>query len=190
MDATFRFNRRIVLAILACFLLTFLPTLSAAQEPVQSFDQLNTRLKVGDTVWVTDAEGREVKGNIRSVDAASLSLDGAAGPTFRAGDALTIDERRPDPLKNGTLIGLVVGLGAGLALVAGICANGDCQGSPVGASLFYAGIGAGIGAGVDAAIPGRRQIVYRAGMVTPSARLSLAPVITPRTKAVAVTYSF
>ena len=190
MDATFRVNRRVVLAILACFLLAFLPTLSAAQEPVQSFDQLNTRLKVGDTVWVTDAEGREVKGNIRSIDAASLSLDGAAGPTFRAGDALTIAERRPDPLKNGTLIGLVVGLGAGLALVAGICANGDCQGSPVGASLFYAGIGAGIGAGVDAAIPGRRQIVYRAGMVTPSARLSLAPVITPRTKAVAVTYSF
>ena len=27
--------------------------------------QLNTRLKLGDTVWVTDAQGREIKGKIR-----------------------------------------------------------------------------------------------------------------------------
>ena len=47
---------------LAAVLIVLVPALSAAQEPVKSFDQLNTRLKVGDTVWVTDAEGRESKG--------------------------------------------------------------------------------------------------------------------------------
>ena len=38
---------------------------TSAQEPVRDFSQLNTRLKPGDTVWVTDAQGREIKGKIR-----------------------------------------------------------------------------------------------------------------------------
>ena len=75
MDATSRSNRRIVLAISACCLLGVLPTLSAAQEPVRAFDQLNTRLKVGDTVYVTDVQGREVKGKIRELSGSALSLD-------------------------------------------------------------------------------------------------------------------
>ena len=33
-----------------------------AQEPVKTFDQLDMRLKVGDTIWVTDAQGREIRG--------------------------------------------------------------------------------------------------------------------------------
>jgi hypothetical protein len=31
--------------------------LAAAQAPVTSFTRLNSRLKAGDTVWVTDAPG-------------------------------------------------------------------------------------------------------------------------------------
>ena len=47
---------------LATLLIILLPALAAAQDPVKSFDQLNTRLKIGDTIYVTDAQGREVKG--------------------------------------------------------------------------------------------------------------------------------
>ena len=57
-------------------------------------------------------------------------------------------------------------------------------------ALLIAGVGTGIGVGVDALIPGRKQVVYRAPGASGSARLSLAPVITPRTKGVAVAYSF
>ena len=42
--------------------LLLLPALAGAQEPVRTFDQLNTRLKVGDSIYVTDAKGREIKG--------------------------------------------------------------------------------------------------------------------------------
>ena len=55
---------------------------------------------------------------------------------------------------------------------------------------LYAGAGAGIGALVDALIPGPKRLVYRAPGGSGSARLSLAPVITPRTKGVAVSVSF
>ena len=46
----------VVLAAALCF--GAVP--AAAQEPVTSFDLLHTRLEVGDTVWVTDAQGREI----------------------------------------------------------------------------------------------------------------------------------
>ena len=47
----------IVVAVALC-----VPAFAAAQEVVKSFSQLNTRVSVGDTVWVTDAQGREIKG--------------------------------------------------------------------------------------------------------------------------------
>jgi len=67
-------------APLAAVLIVILPALSVAQEPVKSFDQLNTRLKPGDTVYVTDAQGREVKGRIRGLSATSLLLDAGGSP--------------------------------------------------------------------------------------------------------------
>ncbi len=177
----------------AVLLIVLLPVASAAQEPVKSFDQLNTRLKPGDTIWVTDAQGREIKGRITSLAPDTLGLDARGATTLPADQVRVVENRRHDSLKNGTLIGLVVGLGASWGVVAAICANEGCEldaGGAVLGSLIYGGIGAGIGAGVDAAIPGRRQIVYRAGTASPSAHLALAPVITPRTKGVAVAFSF
>jgi hypothetical protein len=176
---------------LAAVLIVLVPALSAAQEPVKSFDQLNTRLKVGDTVWVTDAQGREIKGKIRSLDAASLSLDGASRITFRAGDALTIATRRPDSLKNGILIGFLVGA-VGLEAVNLISTSQDdcpagCQAVII---LLGGACGIGVGAAVDALIPGKKVPVYRAPGAGPAPRLSIAPVITPRTKGVAVAFSF
>jgi hypothetical protein len=55
---------------------------------------------------------------------------------------------------------------------------------------FYAGVGAAIGTGIDALIPGKRQVVYRAPYGEPATRAMLMPVITPRTKGVALSLSF
>jgi len=43
------------------------PPVARAQEPVKTFDQLNTLLKVGDTIRVTDARGREHQGKVKAV---------------------------------------------------------------------------------------------------------------------------
>ena len=177
----------VVLAVVS-LLLAF--ALAAAQEPVRDFTQLDTRLRPGDTVWVTDAHGREVKGRIGTLSPDTLTLSNDAARSYAAADVLQLRQRRPDPLWNGALIGFAVGGGLGLGL-------GDFSGSwswgdaAVGA-LMIGGIGAGIGVGIDAMIPGKQLVVYRAPGARDgaSARLSVAPVITPRTRGVAMAFAF
>jgi hypothetical protein len=179
-------------APLAALLIVLLPALAAAQEPVKSFDQLNTRLKVGDTVWVTDAQGREIKGKVQGLDAASLKLDARTPLWFAASDVRVIQERRPDSVKNGALIGL--GAGGAFAIVAMLTQDfeGCTVGCVVGVLAYGGAIGAGVGALVDVMIPGKKQAVYRASGAAgaTSARFSVAPVITPRTKGVVLSISF
>ena len=175
----------------AAILIVLLPAVVAAQEPVKSFDQLNTRLKAGDTVWVTDAQGREIKGKIGSIDAASLSLDGNTATAFKAVDVRTIVERRPDSLKNGVIIGAVSGFAAAAGLIVAACSSDECDyAGPAMLAGLFTGAGAGIGAGIDATIRGPKRIVYRAPVAAASARLSLAPVITPRSTGLAVSFAF
>jgi hypothetical protein len=70
---------------LAAVCVLLVPALAAAQEPVRSFDELDTRLKLGDAVWVTDAQGREMKGRIVSLRSDALALDSDGAITFPAG---------------------------------------------------------------------------------------------------------
>ena len=165
--------------------------LAAAQEPVRDFTQLNTRLKPGDTVWVTDAAGREVKGKIVDLAPEAVTVKADASRTYGPADVNLIHERRPDSLKNGALIGL--GVGGGLAL--GLCLAAETtegDGACALAAGIYGGVGAAIGVGIDALIPGRKIVAYRAPgpAGAPSARVSFAPVITPRAKGVAVSFAF
>ena len=113
--STFTARRFVTQAPLAAGLIVVLPLLSAAQEPVKSFDQLNTRLKVGDAVWVTDAQGREVKGRITSFAPAAIGVDANVARVLRADEIRAVEHLRRDSLWNGALIGLSVGLGAGAA---------------------------------------------------------------------------
>jgi len=162
--------------------------LAAAQEPVRDFSQLNTRLKPGDTIWVTDGQGRQVKGRINSLAPDSLGVDAGGFRTFSAGDVTMIHLREGDSLANGALIGLAVGAVAGALVMVAVC-DGEAGCAPGGA-LLGAGAGAGIGVGIDAARGGKRVLAYRAPGASGSACLSLAPLIMPRTKGVAVAFSF
>jgi hypothetical protein len=173
----------------ACVLLA--PARAAAQEPVRDFSQLNTRLAPGDTIWVTDAQGREVKGRIAALGADVITLEGRGLRTFASPDVTTITVRRGDSLGNGALIGLAVGgLGTGLACLA--TAEGQDKEWCALVAVVYAGIGSAIGVGIDALIPGRKLVAYRAPGIAgkPPARLSIGPVITPRAKGVALSFAF
>jgi len=89
---------------------------------------------------------------------------------------------------NGAIIGAIPGALLGLTMgnFSGEWRGGDAA---VGA-LICGGIGAGIGLGIDALITRQKQVVYLAPGESGSARLSLAPLSTPRTKGVALSYSF
>ena len=183
-----------------------IPDRSWAQEPVKSFDQLNTRLKVGERVWVTDTQGHEISGKLQDLSSDALTLEltnkwtlDADGPrTFAARDVSIIQGRKDDSLVNGTLIGMGVAAGVAGAPILLACLAvtarkdaGACAGAFVGA----AGMGALIGALIDANIHGPKLTVYRAaGKAEPGgasrASVSIAPVLTPRTKGVAVAFVF
>ena len=168
---------------------------AAAQEPVTSFDLVSTRLKVGDSIWVTDAEGREVTGKIRDLSAASLLLDAGGTPQdFQAARVGTIRLQPKDPLRNGVLWGALAGAATGAlsCLLNPQCGGDDEIAAAV--TLGLAGVGAAagaaIGAGVDAAVKGPKLIVYAAPAARGGSRLSIAPMITPRTKGVAASFAF
>jgi hypothetical protein len=176
--------------VLAAVSLLLAVASAAAQEPVRDFSQLNTRLRPGDTIWVTDAQGREVKGQILSLAPDQLTLEGGAR-TFAGPDVKAISVRRGDSLRNGALIGM--GVGGGLVAVGCLAAGEEGDGAwCVAGALIYAGIGAGIGVGIDALIPGKKIVAYRApgsGSVS-HARLSIAPVVTRRSKGLALSFAF
>ena len=176
--------------------LVLLPVLAGAQEPVKSFDQLNTRLKVGDTIYVTDAQGREIKGKIRDLGPSALTLDSGTAAIVQADAVRLIVERKPRPIGRGALWGLGIGAAAGVASGVAVwasCHEGDdCAGAILVLGGLFGGWGAGTGAVIGALIPGKTLVLYRAPGTAgaSSARLSLAPVITPARMGVAVSVRF
>jgi hypothetical protein len=172
------------------------PAPAAAQEPVTSFGQLNTRLKVGDTIWVTDAQGRETEGKIGILSPDALTIEADGSRAFAARDVRIIRDRQRDSLKNGTLIGLGVGGSLALTWCLAAVASDDPSISP-GVECFegavvFGGVGTLFGLFIDASSPGKMRVAYRApGAAGPAhARLSMAPVITPRAKGLRLSIAF
>lgn len=162
------------------------PCVASAQAPVRTFDQLDTRVKAGDTVWVTDVQGRKTKGKVSTLDGTSLTLrDGEI--VFKEADVRVLELKRHENLKGGTLVGLAAGIGIGVVSFAPWCRGPGC----VWVVGMFGAMGAGIGCGVDALIPeNRRDIVYSATSANSAGRISIAPVIGRKSTGVALSFRF
>jgi hypothetical protein len=182
-----------VVAVVAALFLA--PASAAAQEPVSSFDRLNTRVSVGDKVTVTDAEGRQVTGRIGTLKDASISIVGIDTTTLPA-DRVRLVERRSKSVGRAALWGAGLGAlaGAGLASAAEseTCVSDCVSGSAVAliGIPVLAAAGTLVGAIVGGVLPAKRQVVYRASVTGERARLSLLPVLGPKVKGLSVVYSF
>jgi hypothetical protein len=191
-------TRTLVTAIVLLAILFGVPCPAAAQVPVRSFDQLNTRLKPGDTVYVTDAQGRQIIGKLRELGPSGILVDDGGPQTLGPQDVRLIEERSADSNKNGAILGLLIGAGGGVAIGAWMYqTNGFSTGDFWPDALIYGGIGAGVGAALGVMFDGMvrsgpKRVVFRAAAPAGpgSARLSFAPVITPRAKGVVVAFSF
>jgi hypothetical protein len=141
---------------------------------------------------VTDAQGREIKGRIQTLTPDALTLRGDGAGTFAGRDVSLIRQRQADGIWNGALIGLAVGGGLAAAGCISIAGEDDAGAWCAMGLVAYGVFGTGIGIAIDAMIPGKKLVAYRApgAAGAPSARVSVAPVVTPRTKGVAVSFAF
>jgi hypothetical protein len=113
------------------------------------------------TVYVTEASGKETKGRIVNWTGSTIVLQtGTTTRSFAEGEAIRVD-LKGDSLKNGALIGAGVG-----AVMGGLGSSfGDCEGcGGVRVTIVLVSIAfySAIGTALDALIPGRTPL-WRAG---------------------------
>ncbi|HWP98976.1 MAG TPA: hypothetical protein VNK92_00775 [Vicinamibacterales bacterium] len=149
-------RRGLRVAILWLPLLLF-PIGAAGQDPASSFRELSARITLNDTVQVTQADGRRVKGKVLDLGVTSLTLlvsqrDVTEKQVFFEDSTRAIV--LADSIRNGALIGL--GVAVGVTLLSGslrVCGSDDrrfvatCMLAILGGG---AGVGLAVGAGVDA----------------------------------------
>ena len=146
----------------------FAATRVDAQEVATSFERLRSLLKPGDTIQVTDANGRKTTGKVLQLTASSLEIQigkqRVPKPGLAERDVREIKLERHDSLLNGMLIGLAVGAGPGIFFIAGRSGGSDPiqdASTAIGLVVVPGALGAGIGALIDALIF-KRPTVYRA----------------------------
>ena len=139
---------------------------ASAQTSVNSFELLQSIVKPGQTLVVTDQAGHETTGSVSEVSALSLTLALKkheqrvfAGDTVRA-------IRRTDPLGNGTLVGLGIGIAA-TSTFAARCGrykyaeeSGPCMAAAMSSGLLWIPMAALIGRAIDRA-HGNAQLYRR-----------------------------
>jgi ribosomal protein L24 len=145
-----------------------LQSATGAQAVAGSFEELQVRVKIGDTVYVIDGSGQETKGRVGLLSAASLQLTlNGNRRDFPESDVTRIERRRRDSVRNGVLIG--IGSGAGLGFLIGRTADSpscpqsgiECgQGALLGTigGAFWGGVAGWI---TDALIR-KREVIYLA----------------------------
>lgn len=177
----------------ALSLLALTPRLTLAQQPVRSFAELQSILKIGDTVRVTDASGKTTQGRIASVSGSSLSVtvEGRQQELLEA-TIREVKRRRPDLWWNGVLIGAAIGAGVGAVIKERNCGSTDCgEGGLVDPGLYVFGavIGAGTGAVIDLSIK-RFDTLFASSLTARVRNFRLSPVLSKGTKGLELSVTF
>jgi hypothetical protein len=175
----------------ACVVLLMVSAPALAQTPAASFEQLIAAdvIEPQQTVYVTDAWGRRVKGRLGEFRPGSLVLmQGSKRIQMTEADVNRIE--RGDSLQNGLWLGLGAGIGAAWIAPHLFCdlPDEEC------AAIVFAGIGlpsiaAGTVAGVlvDAAI---KKTVFRFAGARGSAQIQVSPLLGGRRAGALATIRF
>jgi hypothetical protein len=151
------------------------PHQANAQVVATSFEELRSLVKSGETIYVTDANGKKTRGRLGELTQSSLELlvrkaapDGREAfvpqPRLAESDIRQIQIERGDSVLNGTLIGLAVVGGPWLLAcnpATDWCYYNDGANLYRGIALITSGIAAGIGALIDAGIRERVLVYYQ-----------------------------
>ena len=168
--------RRTASACVVMVLAVWMSGAAEAQEVTASLEELvrNRDLRIGDGVYVTDATGQRIKGDVSNLSGTTLEI--RAGNRKRTLQADSIQRiERQDSLESGIWLGLGIAF-AGLQVSCRLEARvvGDfCYGTAYSFLPVMAG-SAFLGAMIDAS---RHRTVYQA---SGSRRLTWAPTVSRR----------
>jgi hypothetical protein len=174
-----------------------------AQVVATSFEDLRPLVKSGDTIYVTEANGRKTRARLGELTQSSLEiLVRKAGPDGRETfvpqsrlaerDVRQIQIIRGDSVLNGTLIGLAVVGGPWLLAcnpATDWCYYNDGANLYRMIALITSGIGAGVGALVDAGIRERVLVYYHTPERGPSG-IEVSPFASKSAAGMQLTWRF
>lgn len=180
-------------AFIVTTLTLLIPVQAAAQQPATTPDQLSVLLRPGETVWVTDGSGHEVKGRLLTLAGDALQVEISGLPqSIEFATVQRVQHRHADSLLNGTLIGAAVGGGLVGLFWAAWCSDAECDDDDeyIGGSVaIYSAVGAGIGALCDVMIKGKRTVYEApAGRAIPS--VTVSPLVTREARGVSIGLRF
>jgi len=162
------------------------------EQVARSFADLPNYIKVGDTVFLTDNTGKEIKARVEALGPTQIHLTHDGGPLVVSEDGVRqIHRQYSDSLIQGALIG--VGIGGVLAIwtVQTEPPLGEItSGEAARGGAFLIGIGAGLGVGIDALVKGRKLVYYSGPADKPETRISIYPIVTRERKGLGVSVSF
>jgi hypothetical protein len=179
------------------------PHQAHAQVVATSFEDLRPLVKSGDTIYVTEANGRKTRARLGELTPSSLEvLVRKTGPDGRETfvpqsrlaerDVRQIQIVRGDSVLNGTLIGLAVVGGPWLLAcnpATDWCYYNDGANLYRAIALITSGIGAGIGALVDAGIRERVLVYYHPSDRGPSG-IAISPFASKSAAGMQLTWRF
>jgi hypothetical protein len=165
-----------------------MPAAAGAQPPAGTFDELLTRVKRGETIWVTDRTGRENEARVVDLANRTLALEiGGHRLALTDADVVRVRRVRHDPLWDGAVVGLVATLAYPIWFCSQSYESGETCGENLGELVLSGLVGAAAGAGIDALIT-KRRIVYEAQVG--SSTLQLRPLVSRRTQGLEVSWRF
>ena len=138
--------------------------IAGAQPPATSFDDVQRRVKAGETILVTDNAGATIEGTVVQVSDTSLIVRSREHSLQLDASSVQRIVRRVHTVRNGMLIGLAAGFVVGAVLASNTECKVTCFSSPGGVLLFgglFASIGAGTGALVGSSIHRERVVFAR-----------------------------
>ncbi|WP_396626830.1 hypothetical protein [Luteitalea sp.] len=166
-----------------------------AQPPPLGAEAAAGRVRVGEAVVVTGADGREVRGRLTELTPTSLAVDVDGRIVEWRQGGWTLRQRQRDSLVNGTLIGAAVGLGVGFGLGAGAAAAEvySMQGTDDSDATLLVSFGTVVGAAVGMAIDAAKQdelVVVGPPLSQSHLRLRVLPLVTRHAQGLGVSLSF
>jgi hypothetical protein len=181
------------LALLVLIVLS--PAVARAQEPAHSLEDLQSLIRVNDTITLERTNGNSIKGRVENISASSLKLKiHGKSEEFRQPEIHLVRIHFNDPIKNGLILGTIIGGVGGAVIGAGVsdafcdgCGN-NAGGGAAAFGLFGAGIGAGVGALADYLHQGNKTVFV--SQPRAALRFHVAPLVSQKAKGVSLALRF